>query len=434
MSRASGRGERSGGVFLIRLLVVLLSVVLLLGSGAADAAPRGQLDTPEVIRFWQQRIQNHPQGHLEYLLLGEALLRRTRETGDVTYLIQAEDATRQALQLQPHHRDAQALLSQVFFSLHRFPEALELAQPLADGSIPALATVADVQMALGNYDQAQIAYQHWADLKPSASLYSRQAALAEAMGDPQRSLQLLEQSAQEAVAMGELGEPLAWHEHQIGWQLWLLGHLEEAETHFQRALELYPHYYLAQAGLGRIYAARDDYPAAIEYFQRATEQIPRPDLLTTLGDLYLLTDRPEDAERCFATVDLIGELAQIQQQVYNRQLVYAWADHDRNLERALEMALAELQIRHDILGWDAAAWAYYKNGFSVQAHEAMEQALTFHTQNPILYYHAGLIAQALGHNKDAQSLLNQALDLNPHFDPLQSRHARAALQRLAGES
>lgn len=431
----------------IRTFVLILLVVLgvVLGDRSHVWAQVSQdrqerMDTAAVIRFWQGRIQLHPQGHLEYLLLSESLLRRSRETGDVSYLIQAEEAARQALQLipdpkVPDHRDAQALLAQILYSLHRFPEALSLAQPLAEsGSIRALATTGDLYLALGEYDRARASYQRWADLKPTPSLYSRQAALAAVTSDPEVSLQVLQQAIRSAEQVGEMGEPLAWHEHQLGFQLFTLGRLQEAEIHFQRALDRFPHYYLAQAGLGRIRAAQGELTTAIDLFKQATEQIPQPDLLSTLADLYTLTGQTEAAERCLETVDLIGELAQIQRQVYNRQLVYSWVDHDRHLQQALELALAELEIRKDIWAWDVVAWAYYKKGQFDLAQTAIEHAQRFHTRHPLLLYHAGLIALARGDHLTARTQLTQALEINPAFDPLQSRHAQIALNTLTDRS
>lgn len=422
---------------LSRILVFILGILILsVGIGGSSALAAGirpnRMDTPELIRFWQGRIERNPDGQLEYLLLSEALLQRGRETGDVSFFVQAEGAARKALDLQPHYPDAQALLAQILYSQHDFQAALNLAAPLAQaGSIRALATLGDVHLALGHYPEAAAAYQQWADLKPISSAWlSRQAALAEILGDPETALDLLTRAIELAQANGEAGESLAWLEHQTGLLLFTVGQIDKAATHFERSVQIYPDYYLGLAGLGRIQAARGQLETAIELFRRATEQIPQPDLLANLGDLYILLDQPDQAESCLATVDLIATLAQIQQQIYNRQLVYVWADHDRNLQQALDLAVAELAFRKDVLGWDAAAWAYFKNGLIDPARQAIEEAMRFKTQNAAIYYHAGLIAQAQGHQSEAQAWLSQALALNPDFDLIQSRQAQIALAEI----
>ena len=57
----------------------------------------------------------------------------------------------------------------------------------------------------------------------------------------------------------------------------------------------------------------------------------------------------------------------------------------------------------------------------------MARALAFGTRDAKLLYHAGMIALALGDQAKARSLLVEALDLDPSFDPLAASRARAVL-------
>jgi len=132
-------------------------------------------------------------------------------------------------------------------------------------------------------------------------------------------------------------------------------------------------------------------------------------------------------------VEFIGKLAAINQVVYNRQLALFSANHTRNLSEALTLASAELAGRKDVYGYDAAAWALYKNGRYAEAAEAMDEAMKLGTRDASLYYHAGLIAAGLGNQQRAHTLLTEALAINPEFDPLQARIARETLQRLGGQ-
>src|ERR1700733_1392340 len=54
-----------------------------------------------------------------------------------------------------------------------------------------------------------------------------------------------------------------------------------------------------------------------------------------------------------------------------------------------------------------------------EAETAAGKALALHTPEPSFYYHAGLIAAALGKSKEAVSYLMRAQELNPASDPLQ---------------
>lgn len=116
--------------------------------------------------------------------------------------------------------------------------------------------------------------------------------------------------------------------------------------------------------------------------------------------------------------------------MYNRQLVMFDADHDRQATWAYDSAKQEYVSRRDILGADALAWAAFKAGKFVEARSAMRAALRLGTNDPRLFYHAGLIARASGQAPAARAFLKRALNMSPEFDPFQAIVARNALASL----
>ena len=118
-------------------------------------------------------------------------------------------------------------------------------------------------------------------------------------------------------------------------------------------------------------------------------------------------------------------MARANQEKTNRNLALVFADQDRNF--ALELAQAELEVRGDVYTYDALAWALCKNGKLVEAARAAGQALQFGTPEPTFYYHAGMIAHALGNKAEAAKYLERALALNPAFDPRHAEIARTTL-------
>jgi Flp pilus assembly protein TadD len=130
------------------------------------------------------------------------------------------------------------------------------------------------------------------------------------------------------------------------------------------------------------------------------------------------------------TVEVIATLAMINRQLYNRQLAMCYAEHDTKGDEALSLTTAELAVRKDVHGYDAQAWALYKNGRLQEAKAAAEQALAQRTPDATIWYHAGLIDKALGRDDAARTELRRALTISPDFDPLQAPRARAALAEL----
>jgi tetratricopeptide (TPR) repeat protein len=414
-------------------VAALIAISYLISSQQpARPEPANRPDANTAIAFWQGRVAQNPNSFLDYTLLAEAYTRKARETGDVSYYQRAETALRRALEINPNYVQASAALSNVLFSMHDFEGALTLAGPLADNprATQALATFADAQLALGNYPEAEAAYQKFAALGPGPGLYSRQAIWADLHGDSEAALALMQKAADLAWQSGDYRESLAWYDFQLGELNFKSGNLKEAEAHYQAANQIFANNYLALAGLGKVRAAQSRYGEAIKLYEQAVAIIPQPDLLAALGDLYTITGQPDKARLQYDTVEFIGQLAEINQVVYNRQLALFYANHDLNVAKALELAQNEIATRKDIYGYDALAWALYKNGRYGEAAEAMEQALKLGTQDAMLYYHAGMIYEALGDHEQAQTLLKEALALNPYFDILQSRIAQATLDQL----
>ena len=172
---------------------------------------------------------------------------------------------------------------------------------------------------------------------------------------------------------------------------------------------------------------RDD---AIALYERAVKIIPQPEFVAALGDLYALKGDQVKADLEYGTVGVIAKLAAINRQVYNRQLALFDADHARSPEEALRLSETELQVRKDVYGYDAYAWALYRNHRFADARVAEDRALATGTVDAKLLYHSGLIAKSLGDTTRAKADLGRALAISPGFDPLQARNARTALDVL----
>jgi tetratricopeptide (TPR) repeat protein len=431
-------------LFLLSVLfVILLSQVY----GANFNAPKDLPDPQEIdgktlvnvppvevaITAFQDRIKHNPQDGVTYALLANQFVRQARETGDVSGYQRAEAALLESLRLIPKYSSARTSLAYVYYSQHEFAQALELAQEEYDRNpknSQALVIIADAQFALGNYPEAETIYLQLGEMNVTPPMLARLAALEELKGNPEEGLLLMRRAAGDALQSGGTQEGVAWYILRVADMYFNMGQYQQAGGYYEAALQVFDNYPLALAGLGRVSAAQGRYEQAIGYYQRAVNIIPLPEHLAALGDLYLLTDRPDQARLQYETVEYIGTLAELNEQVYNRTLANFYSDHDMNQQEALRFALAELETRKDIYGYDAAAWAHYKNGNFEEAQTLIDQALSLGTRDARLYFHAGMIAQALGRNTEARDYLAQALAINPHFSILDFETARQTLEEL----
>jgi tetratricopeptide (TPR) repeat protein len=289
-------------------------------------------------------------------------------------------------------------------------------------------TLGDAQTELGDYDHAAEAYQKMVSLRPDLSSYNRAAYFRFLYNDVGNAEKIMRM----AIASGSpMAENTAWCEVELGKILLKTGKTEEAAAEFRAAMRRFPNYHPALAGLAQAAAARSDWKTAIANMKLAQAATPLPDYAAALFDYYTAAGETKEAARQKEMIFVIDEIGQAAKEKANRNLAIIYADHDWKLDRALELAKNELDVRGDIYTYDALAWALYKNGQFEAAKDAIAKALRLSTPEPAFYYHAGLIAGALGRREEARDLLRKALEINPNFDIRQASLAGKALKELS---
>jgi tetratricopeptide (TPR) repeat protein len=212
------------------------------------------------------------------------------------------------------------------------------------------------------------------------------------------------------------------------------GDAASADAAYLLAVNTHPGDYRALAALGKLRANHGRYAEAIVLYQKAIAVVPMPTFIAELGDLYAKTGNQAEAQKQYALVEYIGLLGHINQVLHNRDLALFYADHDVKLAESLDLAQKELEVRHDVYTWDALAWALYKNGKLAEAAKASEKAMRFGTRDPLLLFHAGMIAEGLGQREQARTDLKEALEINPHFHLTYANAARQKLTALDAQA
>jgi tetratricopeptide (TPR) repeat protein len=386
------------------------------------------------ITAWNTNVTANAGDYVSATNLGNVYVGRARLTGDLADYLRALKAADRAMEINATYMPARGLRATVLFALHDFRGALEEAQgtrELDTGNLQALATIGDASLELGDVDAARRAYGELQRLAPMAPVFSRLAHLAFINGQPDRAIELVRMAVDD-VAQEPPSETTAFYSFQLGELYRARGLVSDAATAYTQALDDLPTYVPARAGLARIREAQGHRDEAIQLLEGATARLPQPDLVAALGDLYALSGDQVAAERQYALAERIGQLAVATGSVYDRQLVLFAADHDRGAAEAVKRARAELEVRRDIYGHDALAWALFKVGELDEAADQAAAALALGTLDPRLAYHAGMIAAAQGRSDDARRLLTAAHDGVAYLPPLQVPVLEATLVELRG--
>jgi len=385
------------------------------------------LNADERIAAYEKLLQDAPGDSRVEAALASAFIQKLRETTDFAYLNRAAALVDRMLAADPKSYDGVRLSAEIETHRHNFSKAAQLATELAErnpSDAGALGLLGDSMMEMGQYDAAGEAYQHMLTLSPNLSSYNRMAYHAFITGNGDRALAWMTTAVKAGSATPE---NLAWCLVEFGDMLFKTGRTADARLAYQQALEALPAYHRAFAAEGRQYAAAGEFAKAIASFKQAQVVIPLPDYAAALEALYTQSGKMAEAKQQRKLIDVIDRLGRANGEKGNRMLAVVYADENRNLDRALELARAELETRKDVYTYDALSWVLFRAGLQREAEEASAKALAFRTPEPMFLYHAGVIAMAGGSGDRGRELLRQALALNPAFA---FPHAEDARRRL----
>ncbi|MGE0824767.1 MAG: tetratricopeptide repeat protein [Candidatus Binatia bacterium] len=417
---------------------MLLFFFWLIGGGKVSFAQPQETD--DTITFYQQRVKRDPDDFFNYNQLAAAYLQKARETSDPTYYDLAERASKKSLELVPASTaaaTATTYLAAVALAQHQFAKARTLAQKALHfdkAAASAYAILGDSSLELGEYDNAAEAYESQCSRERDFSCHSRLATMRFLRGDLSGAIEQMRVALEHVGSRGGHKEHLAWAHVQLGDLLLTSGKPVQARKAYQDALEAYPGYHRALAGQAKASTTQQDYINAIEGYRKAIAVVPLPEYVAALGDLYRVIDQLEDAKKQDDLIAHIALVSERNQVLYNRELARFYADHDLHLDKALTLAEKELEVRRDVYTYDVLAWALYKNGRLSEAWEAIIRALHLGTQDPVLFFHAGMIAYDRGHRDEACDYLQRALRIHLRFHPLHATVAQRTLDSILENS
>jgi tetratricopeptide (TPR) repeat protein len=419
------------------LAVILAAMAVVSAASLKNAQNRELLSraqglrTDDRIRLLEEKAGADRESAEVQVALVEALLQKLRETGDAGYLTRASKVVEPVIAADSKNAPALRVRNAIEMNLHHFPQVAAYAEAMLAGNpsdAPTLSLLGDALMEMGRYSGAGQAYNRMAALGGNLFSYNRLAYYQFVTGHPDQALGWMNQ----AIRAGSTSpENVAWCLSEMGDMLFKTGRTADAQYAFRMALRTFAGYHRAEAGLGRILAAQGGLDDAIAHVKNAQAVVPLPEYAGLLEVLYEHTGDRSSAVRQRSLIEATDRLMSANGEKANRNLALLYADADRNLGRALELARAEFEVRDDVYSYDALSWALFKNGDIRAAATVSKKALVLGTPEPLFYFHAGMIELAKGDRDSARDHLQKALSLNPAFDVRNAALARSALQQLA---
>lgn len=417
---------------LAQLLIMLLTATALIAQ--TNTTPLGSKLTPaeQAMAQANQLIEKNAKNYEAYNALALALSRRARETSDVRFYAQAEDALKESFEVSPDNFDGRRIEVWLLLGKHEFAtareEALKLNKRMPD-DVMVYGFLTDSNAELGNYDEAEKACQLMLSLRPGNSPgITRAAYLRELFGDVDGALELMNM-ALASTSPSEL-EDSAWILTQMAHVQSSVGRLTEAEKNLQEALQLFPGYHYALGNLAKVRIAQGRYDEAVQLLTARYQAAPHAENLFDLAEALQYAGRGEEAKKAFTEFEQKSLLETNRGDNSNRELIFYYADYAHVPLKALEAARREFARRHDVYTLDSYAWALHANTDNQEARKQIEAALAVGIRDAKIIRHAGEIALSLGDRIAAEKYLHEAADLNGGDSGL----ARAALARLSETS
>ena len=221
----------------------------------------------------------------------------------------------------------------------------------------------------------------------------------------------------------------AWYFFRQGEMAFEAGDIDGAVGDEREAVAVFPNDADALRTLARIECAQHQWQQCLTDAAASANIVPYPETLGYEADAQRALGDTAAAERTGDLIRTVGMLGD-RQHITDRLLAIYYADHRLYPDAAYAIAKNELRSRDDIFTEDTLAWCAAMDGRWDEARARSAAALHYGTQNSLLDYHAGVIAQHFGDRAAAKAYFERALARNPSFHPAFAGDARAKLAAL----
>jgi tetratricopeptide (TPR) repeat protein len=385
--------------------------------------------TQKAIVMAQNNLEAKPESPDLSFRLAHLYLQAVRENADTDFYKRVEALMERVEEVDPSNPEVPFLRGSVALGRHQFADVIPYGKKLT-ASHPNTARyfglLADAQVEMGLYDDAEQTLQLMADINPDYSALTRIAYLREIHGDREGAIEAMETAANQGTS---IVENVAWTLAELG-RLHLSSDLDSAAFSYDQALAIYPEYASAMTGKARVLMAQGKIAEAKEEANKATKLLPLPEYFTLLADIADAEGNLTQQDTYLALVEAgYNSIAAAGTNVDLERARFL-LDHDRNLQVALDLAQKSYDERNTIYTADTLAWALYKAGKFEEADEYSVQALRTGTDDPMIHFHAGLLAKMRGDPVRAKEHLTKVVNDHPSFSFVFGPQAKQALSEI----
>jgi tetratricopeptide (TPR) repeat protein len=388
-------------------------------AGYAEELARAETDIAEL----ESRRLRYPGDLEKRVRLAYRLSHRASLTGSMAHFEATESAIRETILEFGPKEDLCLLKANLDFRFHRLPDVRHDLQmcPLLAGRFEGRALLADLDFQEGRYEAARVGFERLIEENRTWDNLARLAHWKSKLGEITEADQLYEEAEDDLTA--KQMRSYTWLELQRGVLALTHGRYADAWVHYRRADEAYPGHWHTDEHFAELLAAEGRFEEAASLFKKVIARAPKPELQQALGELYLFTGQPEEAQswldRALATYLESVRCGGVH---YFHHLADFYADARERPDEAVRWAQKDIEMRSNFSTQTAMAWALYRNGQLFRALEYIRLALSSGVRDAGIFSTAATLFEVAGETIESQSYAQAALRINPKHRNFHMHH------------
>ena len=212
--------------------------------------------TDAKIKLYEHKINQDPKNHSNYDNLAFYYFQKARETGNFEFYSPAGHAIKKSLEIRPDSHTGLILYAKLKLANHEFREALHYAKKsleIKPDYVYSYGILGDAYLELHKTRMAENAYKKMLELNPSLDSYARMSNLMHHKHNHNDAIKFMELAYEAGLKKSSTPkEHLAWTHVMLGEIYLESGDKSLARSYFNRAIELFDGYYLANEHLKKI--------------------------------------------------------------------------------------------------------------------------------------------------------------------------------------
>ncbi|TYA53774.1 tetratricopeptide repeat protein [Formosa maritima] len=377
----------------------------------------------EELKFWEEKLEKEPSQFPYLTKIASAQSKMFHTTGDIDYLIHAEESLIQANKRTNYMQSGYLrALARNYISQHRFKESLELlkkAETIGENLKGTQKMLFDVYLELGNHEMAKTYLYEIKDVSDFDYLI-RLSKWSDHQGDLQAAIKYMEQ----AMAISEssnMADFKQWTYTNIADFYGHNGEIDKSYTYYLKALALHPDNAYAKKGIAWIVYSYEKNPdEALRILNSISNNHQAPDYYLFKSDIAEYQNNLEEKEKNLN--QYFNAVANTKYgNMYNKYNAILYAEELQKIDKAQQIANTEIENRPTPQSYDLLAWTYYNKGKYINALIVAEEHVANKTFEPEVLFHLAKIYKANGKIAEAENLKKELLESTFELGPVMER-------------